>query len=285
MAVFAHPDDESFGPGGTLARYAADGVEVFLVTATRGEMGKLHGKNPPVTETTMGSIRTKELDCACRVLGIKHKVILGYVDGELPRADHTELIGLIVRLIRQWRPHVLLTFPPDGLTGHPDHMAISQAVKFAFKRAGGTDFYSEQLKEGLKPWDPLKLYYYVVPDSLAERLGLCVYGTPDDEITTVIDISSYSSPRGSAIRCHYSQLIPREIRDHQKNEVEEQAKRLLRNQNFFLLENIRMKRTTVREWDLFEGIRLRTIPSTRDGHERDHQEEPTSAPFNRGVEN
>ncbi len=265
MAVFAHPDDESFGPGGTLARYAADGADVFLVTATHGEMGKLHGKNPPVTETTMAGIRTEELDCACRALGIKHELILGYRDGNLSRVDMRELTGLVVRLIRQWRPHVLLTFPPDGLTGHPDHMIISQAVKFAFEQAGCADYYSDQLQEGLKPWDPLKLYYYVVPASLADRLGLCVNGTPDDEITTIIDVSSYSGPRGSAIRCHYSQLIPHQIHGHQNNEGEEQAKQLLREQNFFLLENIRMKRGPRMERDLFEEICLQTTSPEKNG--------------------
>ena len=254
MAVFAHPDDESFGPGGTLARYAAEGADVYLVTATRGEQGKLHGKNPPLTKTTVGVIRTEELDCACQALGIKHERILGYGDGELPRADHTELIGLIVRLIRQWRPHVLLTFPPDGLTGHPDHVAISLATQLAFERAGCADFYSEQLCNGIKPWDPLKLYYYVVPLSITDRLELDVIGTPDDRITTTIDTSAYSNPRGKAIRCHYSQLIPREYHDHRHSETKEQAKQLLRGQNYFLLGNIQTKRDIDRERDLFDGI-------------------------------
>ena len=135
MCVLAHPDDESLGTGGTLARYAAEGVETYLVTATRGERGWFGDpdQNPGLAE--LGRIREAELRAAARALGLREVVFLDYVDGELDRADPAEAVARIAGHLRRVRPQVVLTFGPEGGYGHPDHIAISQLTAAAIVRA------------------------------------------------------------------------------------------------------------------------------------------------------
>jgi LmbE family N-acetylglucosaminyl deacetylase len=129
MAVLAHPDDESLGVGGTLAKYAAQGVDVFLVTATRGDAGRFHGhragdREHPGSEA-LATIREAELRSAAKALGVREVALLGYPDQRLDCADPREAIARIVGQVRCHRPDVVVTFGPDGAYGHPDHVAIS----------------------------------------------------------------------------------------------------------------------------------------------------------------
>ncbi|MEJ2082998.1 MAG: PIG-L family deacetylase, partial [Acidobacteriota bacterium] len=126
MCVLAHPDDESLGMGGTLAKYAAEGVETFLVTATRGERGRYGDLPDRPSLEEVGVIREGELRAAARVLGIREVSLLGYLDGDLDQMSPEEVIRRIAYEIRRLRPHVVVTFGPDGAYGHPDHIAISQ---------------------------------------------------------------------------------------------------------------------------------------------------------------
>jgi LmbE family N-acetylglucosaminyl deacetylase len=135
MAVLAHPDDESLGFGGTLARYAAEGVNISLVTATRGERGRHATAAEPPGPEAMGRIREQELRAAAAALGVHDLQLLGYVDQDLDRANPTEVIGRIVAQLRRARPHVVVTFAPDGAYGHPDHIAISQFTTAAIVAA------------------------------------------------------------------------------------------------------------------------------------------------------
>src|SRR6185312_8674031 len=113
MAVLAHPDDESLGLGGTLARYASEGVQTFLVTATRGENGR-HGLSRSNSPHQLGRVREAELLAASRVLGISEVHFLNYMDGGLDRVDPLEAVRKIASHIRRLRPHVVLTFGPEG---------------------------------------------------------------------------------------------------------------------------------------------------------------------------
>jgi LmbE family N-acetylglucosaminyl deacetylase len=125
MCVLAHPDDETLGNGSTLAKYAAEDVEIHLVTATRGERGwNGDEKDFPGLEA-LGKIRETELRCAAQTLGIHRVYFLDYTDGELDQADPGEAVGKIAGHIREVKPHVVLTFGPEGAYGHPDHIAIS----------------------------------------------------------------------------------------------------------------------------------------------------------------
>jgi LmbE family N-acetylglucosaminyl deacetylase len=126
MCVLAHPDDESLGTGGTLAKYAAEGVETFVVTATRGERGRFgDGVESPGPEI-VGRTREAELRAAASTLGVREVTVLGYPDGGLGRVSRAEIVQAVVRHITRIRPDVVITFGPDGAYGHPDHIAISQ---------------------------------------------------------------------------------------------------------------------------------------------------------------
>ena len=131
LCVFAHPDDETLGAGSTLAKYAAAGVELYLVTATRGERGWQGDPSADPGPQALGEIRTAELLAAAQVLGIRNVQFLNYLDGDLDQADPAEAIGRIVTHIRRIRPQVVITFGPDGSYGHPDHIAISQFTSAA----------------------------------------------------------------------------------------------------------------------------------------------------------
>src|SRR5689334_13547707 len=144
MAILAHPDDESLGMGGTLAKYALQGAETFVLTATRGDAGRFRGlpqgdPNHP-GRAGLARIREAELRAACAVLGVREVSLLDYHDQELDRADPVEVIGAIASHVRRVRPDVVLTFGPDGAYGHPDHIAISQFASAAAVAAGSDSF-------------------------------------------------------------------------------------------------------------------------------------------------
>ncbi|MCZ2150174.1 MAG: PIG-L family deacetylase [Bryobacterales bacterium] len=126
LAVLAHPDDESLGFGGTLAKYAAENIETYLVTATRGERGRFGAAGKSANIEEVGRVREMELRAAAAVLGIREVSVLGYPDGGVDQVDSRTAIPDILRHIRRIRPDVVVTFGPEGAYGHPDHIAISQ---------------------------------------------------------------------------------------------------------------------------------------------------------------
>lgn len=132
LGVFAHPDDEVFVAGGTLAKYAALGAESMVLSATRGQAGQIRDASI-ATRQTLGSVREQELRQACAILGVQHVVCLDYLDGRLRETDLEQLTGAIVDVIREFRPDVVITFGEDGAYGHPDHVTISGVTTRAFK--------------------------------------------------------------------------------------------------------------------------------------------------------
>jgi LmbE family N-acetylglucosaminyl deacetylase len=162
-AVFAHPDDESFAIGGTLARYSADGVRCSLYCATDGDAGRSSGI-PVSSREQLASLRRHELRAACEVLGVSALEYGGHPDGALASVDPDFVMGEIVRLVRRERPDVVLTFGPEGApTRHPDHKAISRLATAAVLLADTTTAYPEQLAEGLAPHRPERLCYVTWP--------------------------------------------------------------------------------------------------------------------------
>jgi len=131
MGVLAHPDDESLGIGGTLAKYASEGVETYLVTATRGERGRFGESGEKPLPEVVGRVREAELREAARVLGVHEVNFLDYSDGDLDQVNVAEAIARIVDHLRRVKPHVVITFGPEGAYGHPDHIAISQLTTAA----------------------------------------------------------------------------------------------------------------------------------------------------------
>ncbi len=132
LLIFAHPDDESFALGGTIAKYADQGVTITLVTATKGEAGKVAEICKP---EELGQIREQELMRAAKVLGIARVIFLGYRDKEVPIAPPLEIVEKIIRIIREVRPQVIITFGADGSSGHRDHLAMHHFTKAAIQLA------------------------------------------------------------------------------------------------------------------------------------------------------
>lgn len=199
LAVFAHPDDESFGPGGTLAKYAAEGVQIAVVIATRGEGSTLgadlHGNE-------LGQVRSAELECASDALGISDVRLWSYPDTQLNRIDGQKLVDKVALAISDFRPDVLLAFHPDGITANPDHIAMTKAVVRAFSSAGAN------VGDGHSP----ALYFWSITDSIAEHLRgispIPFVGVPEKEVSAIIDTSSFLAQQWKAIRCHKSQSDP-----------------------------------------------------------------------------
>ena len=172
LGVFAHPDDESFCAGGTLAKYAASGAEIMVVSATRGDAGQIRDARA-ATRRTLGSVRERELELACERLGIQHAVCLDYGDGTLKDVEPDILTRDVARIVRQFKPDGVITFGPDGGYGHPDHIAIGAATTAACARAGDIAAFPEQTHAGLSPHTPAALYHSYFPRSrmlLHERL-------------------------------------------------------------------------------------------------------------------
>jgi LmbE family N-acetylglucosaminyl deacetylase len=166
LAVLAHPDDESFGMGGTLALYASKGVDVHLVCATRGEVGYI---SPEYMQgfNSVAEKREAELRCAAGILGLKGVYYLDYRDSGMPGSEDNnhpralaaapleEVTSKVVEIIRTVKPQVILTFDPIGGYRHPDHIAMHRATVAAFKAAGDPEHPSQ-----LPPYQPQKLYYH-----------------------------------------------------------------------------------------------------------------------------
>lgn len=164
LGIFAHPDDECFCAGGTLASYVAAGSETMVVSATRGEAGQIRDAHV-ATRRTLGQVRAGELALACERLGVQQAVCLDYGDGTLKDLDQEVLTREVVRIIRAFRPDVVLTFGEDGAYGHPDHIAIGRTATAACALAGEPACFPEQIAEGLGPHRPAVLYHSRFPRS------------------------------------------------------------------------------------------------------------------------
>ncbi|MGB8212470.1 MAG: PIG-L family deacetylase [Anaerolineales bacterium] len=173
LAVLAHPDDESFGMGGTLALYASRGVEVHLVCATRGEVGDV---TPEMLAGfhSIAELRESELRCAAGILGLKEVHFLDYRDSGMPGSPDNqhpqalaaqpldEVAANVVCYIRDLKPQVVLTFDPIGGYRHPDHIAIQRATVRAFEQAANPSF----AQGSLPPYAPERLYFHIFPKGL-----------------------------------------------------------------------------------------------------------------------
>lgn len=222
MAVLAHPDDESLGCGGTLAKYASEGVAVHLLTATRGERGRFKGQRfgtdgHPGPER-MAVLREQELRDAGAALGVREVALLGYRDQEVDRADPAEAAARIAAHIRRVRPHVVLTFGAEGAYGHPDHIAISQftsagivaAADPGFVLPDGTDpphrvdkLY--QLAWAQEGWAMYQDAFGPVATTVDDRRREAV-PWPDWAVTTRLDTRAWWQDVWRAISCHTTQI-------------------------------------------------------------------------------
>ena len=264
MVVFAHPDDEAFGSGGTLARYAAQGHDVYVVTATRGEAGQI-AEPDLATAASLPEVREQELRCACSTYGVHPPLFMDYVDGQLTIVNQGQAVARLVRIIRDLRPQVLVTFGPDGIYGHYDHLAVHRWATIAVDLAAAPDCFPNLLPDACRPHRVSKLYFRAMSESqvaaMAENgmpAAVMMDGVPfpfvprkDSEITTVIDVSDFLEVKLQGIRCHATQV-------GRNNPFVEAPDEVMR-QDWFRTETYVLARSTVGwpqgiETDLLEHI-------------------------------
>lgn len=232
--IGAHPDDESFGIGGTLAKYALAGVKVYYIVATRGEAGEV---NPSLMAnfTSLGDLRWSELQCAAKVLGLTGVIWLGYRDSgmrgspdnahpqALMNAPLDEVAGRIVKILRELKPQVVITFDPMGGYNHPDHVAVHQATVKAFYAAGdagqypdnGESFQPQKLYFSIFPWGLLKITVKLMPlwGQDPHRLGknqdidLASVASVNYPVHAIVRLNKQALElKDKATACHASQL-------------------------------------------------------------------------------
>ena len=263
MCVLAHPDDESLGTGGALAKYAADGVETYLVTATRGERGRYGDRTESPGPAVVGPAREAELRAAARELGIRDVRFLDYPDGSLEKVNAAEAIAKIAGHLRRVRPHVVITFGPEGAYGHPDHIAISQFTTAAIVCAADSSYAGEAAPG--QPHRVSKLYYlawsgkkWIAYQAALRKLVYALDGAerqavpwPDWAITTVIDTSAVWPTVWRAVSCHETQMS---IYTKLGELPEEHQRSLWGTQEFYRVFSA-VNGGRAQESDLFEGLR------------------------------
>jgi LmbE family N-acetylglucosaminyl deacetylase len=262
MCVLAHPDDESLGTGGALAKSAAEGVATYLVTATRGERGRFGDSKESPGLDIVGKAREAELLAAAKELGLREVRFLDYPDGALDKADAAEAIEKIAGHLRRVKPQVVITFGPEGAYGHPDHIAISQLTTAAIVCAADPSFGPQAIGEPHRvaklyfiAWSPKKWTAY---QAALRKLVFNVDGEerqavpwPDWAITTVIDTSRVWPAVWRAVSCHKTQMtIYRKL-----EELSEENQRFLWGTQEFYRAFSSVNGGRAQESDLFEGLR------------------------------
>lgn len=217
LAIFPHPDDETLGLGGVLAKYAAEGVQTYLLCATRGQRGWTGPPEQNPGPELLGKIREAELHCAASHLGLHQVNLLDFCDGELDQLESLEIITQVVSQIRRIRPQVVVTFALDGVYGHPDHIVMAQATAGAIVLAADSSFE-----------DPAHLPAFRVPkfystvdtkkvvqgfQELVGPISMQVDGVERSHVgweewtlSARLDVRPYFSQFWQALLCHRSQL-------------------------------------------------------------------------------
>jgi N-acetyl-1-D-myo-inositol-2-amino-2-deoxy-alpha-D-glucopyranoside deacetylase len=240
MAVHAHPDDEVFGTGGTFAKLADQGVRTVLVTATMGEEGEI--VDPNLSEQAKKELfphladeRRKELQASVEALHIQESRLLGFRDSGMAgtpsnnhpnafyRATFDEAVKRLVVLIRELKPQVLVTYDAFGTYGHPDHIQTQRVTNAAFEAAGELRCFP---KLNMEAWQPAKLYYTAMPRSFMVKMmeeakqagesgpwdnpamNTAIMGTPDEIMTTRVDVRNYIEDKLKAFAAHKTQIAP-----------------------------------------------------------------------------
>jgi LmbE family N-acetylglucosaminyl deacetylase len=260
MCVLAHPDDESLATGGVLAQCAAQGVETYLLTATRGERGRYGDGSVWPGPDVVGRTREAELAAAAAELGLREVAVLGYPDGGLDRVDHEEATAIIAGHLRRVRPHVVITFGPEGAYGHTDHIAISQLTAAAIPCAADPSYDvpgepHRVSKFYFIAWSPEKWGAY---EAALKALVFKVDGQerrvtpwPSWALTTVVDTSQVWPTAWRAVSCHKTQMS---IYARLGELPAEHHRALWGTQEFYRVFSC-VNGGRARETDLFEGLR------------------------------
>ena len=264
LCIFAHPDDESFFAGGTIALYAKDGWHISLMVATNGEKG-LTGPYDGISETELGMKRQEEVKRAGKLLGIKDIEFLNFPDFGLKQLTPGTLEDPIYAYMKATLPDIVITHNPTGITNHPDHSKVCYATTYAFQKYTS---YLQSLIVGQqtekrrgKEWvqfeyqrafgdthtsskEP-KLYYTCLPQSAVtflikekqiaeESYGKPMKGVADKDVTTIIDITDTQLVKGKALLCHETQSVHVDrFISYVKNPLVQQEYFLLRMQGIY----------------------------------------------------
>jgi LmbE family N-acetylglucosaminyl deacetylase len=247
LLLLAHPDDETFGPGGTIAKYSSEGAGVYLATATKGQAGMVG--DPPVTDREhLGEVRAAELLRAAGVLGIRKVVFLGFLDGQLLQTPRSLLVEKAVEQIRWIRPHVLIGFGPEGVSRHPDHIVMSEVALEAFDASADPSKFPHQLVDGVVPWAPFKLYQFEIAQEILSAWDVPLAGVPKEKLTTFVDTKAFVDRKVEAFACHRTQA-----RDSARILSREGYREFARLETYVLAKT-RLPLASLPEVDLFEGI-------------------------------
>jgi LmbE family N-acetylglucosaminyl deacetylase len=232
MAIYAHPDDETFGVGGTMAHYAERGVPVTMICATRGEVGEI-AAGSDATPETLGAYREQELRDAMAILGVHDVRFLEFRDSGMagtpenadPRALHNapaeRVVAPLVAAIRERRPDVICTWDESGGYGHPDHVAVHHHATAAVRAAAD----AAQFRSAGKPWWTPRLFYTAFPMEEFTRIwaemrkngidapGFAEEDGPPDNLprvapNCVIDVSAHYERKKLAMLAHSTQITP-----------------------------------------------------------------------------
>lgn len=213
VGIFAHPDDETFGPGGTLALYAQK-YDIYLICATNGD-GKQGNRKK---EKELGKIRKKELQASAEILGVKKVFFLGYRDGSLQHNVYHEIADKVLTILQKIQPAILVTFEPRGVSGHIDHIVMSMISSFVFPKVISAK----------------KLMKYCTSTKRSQIMGEGYFihfplGYSTEEIDEVVDVSPVWDQVVKAMKQHVSQM--HDIRRHL-----ERGKNLPKEEAFLVLE-------------------------------------------------
>lgn len=214
VGIFAHPDDETFGPGGTLAKLAQEGNNVSIICATNGD-GKQGNRKK---EIALGKQRKKELLASAKVLGVKKVVFLGYRDGSLSHNEYHQIAEKILKILKSLKPDTLITFEPHGVSGHIDHIVMSMVASYVFPK--------------IKSAKKLKKYCLSLERSLLMQEKYFIHfplGYTKEEIDEVVDISSVWERKVEAMYKHQTQL-------HDVKRILTQTKNLPKAEHFLVIE-------------------------------------------------
>ena len=266
LAIFAHPDDEAFGTGGALARYAAAGKTVKLICATRGESGKI--TDPEIDSASdVAKLREGELREACRAMGLGAPVFLDFHDSgrqertryddpkALMNVDEADLERALLPHIGEIKPDIILTFDPHGIYGHIDHIKIHRAVTAAFWSAGKVMnpapkrlFYSVMAAERMKQMQAMR------ENSPLANLDPELYGVSEDSFAVILDVSPYREQKEAAVRAHRSQVGPSSSFAGMSDEREQEVWERMFTQETFTLGGLRGSFPEMPTNDLFAGL-------------------------------
>ena len=198
LGVFAHPDDETSSCGGIFTRYVREGVEVHVVTATRGEQGTLGTGGRSIAREELPAVREAELRAVLELYGAHPPVILDFRDQEMKDADFQVLVGRVLGVMERVGPDVVITFGPTGISGHDDHIVIHRATVEAFHRhrasTGGA----------------ARLFFVALPQDAIDHYGMKLEG-PEAQPTTLIDVAEQREVKVRALRTYASQEDAQEL--------------------------------------------------------------------------